>query len=158
MSSAAQTYSVITRLVVLVLALVISGGLLLRFMLRRRQVPKAVSEKREAVGELKLDDPATHLGRAEALLTQDSREAIREGLLCLLSTLERLRFAKPNRVKTNQELAHGLSERGAPAELIASVTPLLAWFDSAFYSLEPVPSAEAKRFVDDVRRITVRDA
>ena len=154
-SSGAQTYSNVTRVVVLVIALVIGGGVTLRFLGRRQQrlARSAPSTKPEP---LEFDEPAAHLARAEALLGTAPREAIREGLLGLLSSLERQRFARPDRVKTNRELAEELPGRGAPAALVGAVTPLFGWFDRAFYSLETVPAVEARRFLDDVRGLLER--
>lgn len=152
-SSGAEAYSNVTRVVVLALALAVGGGVTLRLINRRRA--KAVKQERAKVAPaLVLDDPATHLARAEAMLGTAPREAIREGLLSLLSSLERQRFARPDRVKTNRELSEELPTRGAPAELIGRVTPLFAWFDRAFYSLEAVPPSDARRFLDDVRVLT----
>lgn len=152
-SSGAEAYSNVTRVVVLVLALLIGGGVTLRLINRRRA--KAVTHERASVAPaLVLDDPATHLSRAEALLGTAPREAIREALLSLLSSLERQRFARPDRVKTNRELTQELPTRGAPAALIGRVTPLFAWFDRAFYSLDAVPPDDARRFLNDVRALT----
>lgn len=152
-SSGAEAYSNVTRVVVLALALAVGGGVTLRLINRRRA--KVVKQERAKVAPaLVLDDPATHLARAEAMLGTAPREAIREGLLSLLSSLERQRFARPDRVKTNRELSEELPTRGAPAELIGRVTPLFAWFDRAFYSLEAVPPSDARRFLDDVRVLT----
>lgn len=153
-SSGAETYSNITRVAVLVLALVIGGGVTLRFLTRRR-LKRVEAARLPVAASLELDDPSVHLSRANALLANAPREAIREGLLSLLSSLERRKFARPDRVKTNRELADELPARGAPTELVASVTPLFAWFDRAFYSLDAVPAADAKRFLDDVRKLTV---
>ncbi|MDP1822018.1 MAG: DUF4129 domain-containing protein [Archangium sp.] len=154
-SSGAETYSNVTRVVVLVLALVIGGGVTLRFLSRRRQRQPATTTRALLAPALVLDDPATHLARAETMLAAAPREAIREALLSLLSALERRRFARPDRVKTNRELALELPARGAPPELVRTVAPLFTWFDRAFYSLEAVPPAEAKRFIDDVRALAV---
>jgi hypothetical protein len=154
-SSGAQTYSNLTRVLVLVLALAIGGGVTLRFLSRRRQQP-VTAPLPPSTTALELDDPSTHLARAEAMLGAQPREAIREALLCLLSSLERRRFARPDRVKTNRELADELPGRGAPAELVGMVAPLFAWFDRAFYSLDAVQAADARRFLDDVRRLTER--
>ena len=102
---------------------------------------------------LALEDPAAHLRRARAQLASDPRGALREGLLGLLSLLERRRFARPDRVKTNRELARELPGRGAPAELTARVERLLGGYDQTFYSLEPVATADAARFLDEVERL-----
>ncbi len=152
-SSGAETYSNITRVLVLILALVIGGGVTLRFLARRRGQALAPVRAPSSIA-LELDDPTEHLARAEALLGNAPREAIREALLSLLSSLERRRFARPDRVKTNRELTDELPTRGAPPELVQQVAPLFAWFDRAFYSLETVPTPEARRFLDDVRKLT----
>lgn len=94
--------------------------------------------------------PAAHLTRAKALLDSDPREAIRQGLYALLSLLEQQRWARPDRVKTNRELADALPARGAPFELAATVTRMLGWYDGAFYSRAPVTRPEAERFINDV--------
>lgn len=152
-SSGAERYSNITRVLVLVLALVIGGGATLRFLARRGQRAAALT-RAPVSNALQLDDPTAHLARAEGLLLDSPREAIREALLSLLSSLERRRFARPDRVKTNRELAQELPSRGAPPELVHQVTPLFTWFDRAFYSLEAVPAPEARRFLDDVKKLT----
>jgi hypothetical protein len=152
-TSGAQTYSNVTRVVVLALALLLGGALLLRFFTKK--APVVPLEARSfGPAPLELDDPAAHLARAEGLMANAPREAIREGLLALLSTLERRRFARPDRVKTNRELTEELSTRGAPAALIDQVSPLFGWFDRAFYSLEAVSDSEARRFLSDVKRLT----
>lgn len=153
-TTGAQTYSNLTRVLVLVLALVIGGGALLRLLARRRQGDRPPAPPAPAARALQLDEPATHLARAQGLLAAQPREAIREASLALLSSLERQRLARPDRVKTNRELLAELPGRGAPAELVARVAPLLAWFDRAFYSLEQVADADARRFVDDVQALT----
>ncbi len=152
-SRSAQSFAVATRAVVLGLALavVLWVGLRLR---RWRSAPKGSTPG--AVGAsapLALDSPAEHLGRARQTLSLDPREAIRQGLLALLSTLEERRLARPDRVKTNRELAAELPGRGAPAPLTQEVERLVRWYDCTFYSLSPVPPEEAARFVEDVARL-----
>lgn len=155
-SSGAETYSNVTRVVVLVLALVAGGGVTLRLWGRRRSAPKGSTPPVNPALALELEHPEAHLARAESMLSTAPREAIREALLSLLSSLERRRYARPDRVKTNRELAEELPARGAPAELVQLVTPLFTWFDRAFYSLEAVPPADARRFLDDVKKLTER--
>lgn len=152
-SSGAEQYSNVTRVLVLIAALAIGGGVMLRFM-RRRAAKTEVKQEQTSAAPLELDDPAAHLQRAEAMLANQPREAIREALFSLLSSLERRRFARPDRVKTNRELSLELPARGAPPELVSAVTPLFSWFDRAFYSLDAVPAADARRFVDDVKKLT----
>lgn len=153
-SSGAEKYSNVTRVLVLIAALVIGGGVTLRFLNRRRVKLAPARQQQLSSAPLELDDPATHLARAEAMLGTAPREAIREGLLSLLSFLERRRFARPDRVKTNRELTAELPTRGAPPELVGQVAPLFTWFDRVFYSLQVVPADEARRFLSDVRKLT----
>ncbi len=152
-SSGAETYSNVTRVLVLAVALATGATVTLRVLARRRRVQAAPTTQRPA-SSLQLDDPGVHRARAEHLLTTDPRAAIREALLSLLSSLERRRFARPDRVKTNRELAAELPTRGAPPELVAAVAPLFSWFDRAFYSLDAVRPDDARRFLDDVRKLT----
>lgn len=152
----AQSFSRVTRVLVLAVALVLVGlaglgALRLRgwALVRRRKTAAAGPEAER----LALDEPAVHLSRARAALEGDPRNAIREGLLGLLSLLERRRFARPDRVKTNREIAAELPSRGAPSALSRSVAELLAWYDRTFYSLEPVPPTEASRFLGEIDRL-----
>lgn len=148
----AASFAVTTRAVILGLAVAVVLWGVLR--LRTRRSVKVRSERTGAVAEpLKLDSPGEHLQRARAALGSDAREAIREGLLSLLSALEERRLARPDRVKTNRELAAELPSRGAPDALVREVERLVRWYDGAFYSLAPVPEAEAVRFVEDVERL-----
>ncbi|MFZ5469169.1 MAG: DUF4129 domain-containing protein [Myxococcota bacterium] len=118
---------------------------------RRRRKEPSMSP---ALGErLPLENPVTHLSNARRLLEPDPREAIREGLFALLSSLERRRLARPDRVKTNRELASELPTRGAPPELTEAVGGLVGWYDRAFYSLEPVVPLEARHFVEEVEQL-----
>lgn len=152
-SSGAEAYSNVTRVFVLALALAIGGGVTLRFFSRRREQVVRTTKPPPSPNALELDDPATHLARAETLLGAAPREAIREALLSLLSSLERRQFARPDRVKTNRELCGELPSRGAPPEVIERVTPLFTWFDRVFYSLDAVPPADARRFLDEVKQL-----
>ena len=154
-STGAETYSNVTRVLVLVLALLIGAGVTWRFLARRRARSIAPAPAHHAT-PLELDEPGAHLARADALLGTSPREAIREGLLALLSSLERRRFARPDRVKTNRELAQELAARGAPPQLVGAVTPLFDWYDTAFYSLDPVAPEQARQFVADVRGLQER--
>ncbi|WP_233602048.1 DUF4129 domain-containing protein, partial [Corallococcus sp. CA047B] len=153
-SRGAQGFAVATRALMLgvALAVVLFGVLRVRW---RRSRKVAVAPGAEGAAQpLELDTPGEHLGRARtALETEDAREAIREGLLGLLSTLEQRKLARPDRVKTNRELAAELPTRGAPARVTGEVERLVGWYDQAFYSLEPVPRDEAARFVEAVEQL-----
>lgn len=152
-SKGAQTYSKITRFLVLLAASLVAGAAVLQLLNRRRtRQPHALAAIAGAAA-LELDAPATHLKRGRDALTTDPRAALREGLLALLSTLEGRRLARPDRVKTNRELARELPARGAPAELTGTLEQLLGWYDRTFYSLQPVTSTDAARFLDDVERL-----
>jgi hypothetical protein len=149
----AEGFADTARAVVLGLALAVLLGGLLRFFRWRQARPFQSAPSEQAAAPLELDSPREHLQRARAALTSDSREAIRQGLLALLSTLEDRQLARPDRVKTNRELAAELPGRGAPAPLVHEVERLVRWYDRTFYSLSPVPPEEAARFVADVERL-----
>jgi hypothetical protein len=149
----AQSFATGTRTAVLALsvALVLFVGLRLRHW---RQGPaRAGSKGAPSAAALALDSPAEHLGRARAALSGQPREAIREGLLALLSALEARKLARPDRVKTNRELVAELPGRGAPPQLTQEVERLVRWYDRTFYSLTPVPPEDAARFVEEVERL-----
>lgn len=150
-TSGAETYSNVTRVVVLLLASFVVIAVVVRLAgrrLKRTRLPAA-----QAASALELDDPSEHLGRARSLLATDARGSAREGLLAILAALERQRLARPDRVKTNRELARELPSRGAPPELVEAVTAQLSWFDRAWYSLEPLDATRASTFLDDVARL-----
>jgi len=147
-TTGAQTYSNVTRVVVLFIAALAGLTLALRFAARRRRQGAVAQSGRAA--PLILDSPAVHLGRARAVLGAAPREAMREALLALLSHLERERLARPDRVKTNRELARELAVRGAPPALAAAVARWVDWYDLAYYSLEPVAPDAAARFVEEI--------
>lgn len=150
-SRGAETYSVVTRFLVLLAASVLAGWAVLRLWSRGRAGPPAAPGSDPA--PLQLDQPSAHLTRGRLALAADPRAALREGLLALLSTLERRRLARPDRVKTNRELASELPSRGAEPALTQTVERLLGWYDRTFYSLQPVALADAARFLDDVERL-----
>lgn len=152
-SHGAQSFAVATRAVMLGLAfaLVLWGAL--RFAARRGRRAAAPLGATQEAAPLVLDSPGEHLARARAALGTDAREAIREGLLSLLSALEQRRLARPDRVKTNRELAAELPSRGAPATVVSEVERLVRWYDRAFYSLAPVPQDEAASFVAAVEHL-----
>ncbi|WP_253899892.1 DUF4129 domain-containing protein [Corallococcus carmarthensis] len=153
-SRGAQGFAVATRAVMLGLALAVVLFGVLRVRWRRSRKATAAPGVEGEAAPLELDTPGEHLGRARtALETEDAREAIREGLLGLLSTLEQRKLARPDRVKTNRELAAELPTRGAPAKVADEVERLVGWYDQAFYSLEPVSREEAARFVESVEQL-----
>jgi hypothetical protein len=157
-STVAETYSNVTRVLVLAVALSVGAIVTLRFLGRRRRKTLEQASQLPKATALVLDDPLVHQQRATSLVGTDPRAAIRESLLGLLSALERARYARPDRVKTNRELAAELTTRGAPAKLVEVVAPLLSWFDRAFYSLEPISTEEARQFLDDVTRASAESA
>ncbi|MFL5348034.1 MAG: DUF4129 domain-containing protein, partial [Hyalangium sp.] len=152
-SRGAQSFAVVTRAVMLGLALAVGLWGLLWFRRWRRPAAAPARASTGAHAPLALDSPREHLQRAREALALDPREAIRQGLLGLLSTLEERKLARPDRVKTNRELAAELPGRGAPGPLVQEVERLVRWYDRTFYSLSPVPPEEASRFVADVERL-----
>jgi hypothetical protein len=149
----AQSFATSTRTAVLVLGLAVALFAVLRLRYWRRGPARRGEGTAAGAAALVLDSPGEHLARARAALGGQPREAIREGLLALLSSLETKRLARPDRVKTNRELVGELPRRGASAQLTGEVERLVRWYDRAFYSLEPVPAEDAARFVDEVERL-----
>ena len=150
----AQSFATSTRTAVLVLGFAVTLFAVLRLRhWRRGQARRGEGTAAGAAAALVLDSPKEHLARARAALGGQPREAIREGLLALLSSLETKRLARPDRVKTNRELVGELPGRGASTQLTGEVERLVRWYDRAFYSLEPVPAEDAARFVDEVERL-----
>lgn len=147
-----------SRLLVLSLALVVLVGGVLRVVTLRRARKRTQGEEPQGAAGfgVVLAHPDVHRARALQSLTEDPRGAIREGLLALISALERQRWARPDRVKTNRELARELPERGSPPELAADVARVIDWYDRTFYSLEPVATEEARRFLDEALAIEGR--
>ncbi|WP_224249163.1 DUF4129 domain-containing protein [Hyalangium gracile] len=152
-SRGAQSFAIATRAVMLGLALAVVLWAALRFRRWRRPTEPQALGSPGAAAPLELDSPGEHLRRAREALASTPREAIRQGLLALLSTLEERQLARPDRVKTNRELAAELPGRGAPAPLVQEVERLVRWYDRTFYSLTPVPPEEAARFIADVERL-----
>lgn len=138
--------------------LAIATALVLIGVLRSRSA-KGRQRSRPAAARsesLQLDPPEQHLARARALVASAPREAIREGSLALLSSLEQRRFARPERVKTNREVCAELPGRGAPQELVREVSARLDWYDRAFYSLAAVEPSAAGAFLDGVQALAER--
>lgn len=152
-SSGAETYSVLTRFLVLTGASLAGVVLLARLLGRRLRKPPD-APRAAAATALDLAPPPRHLERARAALAEDPRLAIREGLLAILSHLESTRLARPDRVKTNRELLAELRGRGASDAQVAAVEPLLRWYDDAYYSLAPVPAPDAARFLERAEAFT----
>jgi hypothetical protein len=152
-SRGAQSFAVATRAVMLGLALAVVLWAVLRLRRWRRVSTAKARSEEGAAAPLMLDSPREHLRRARETLASDTREAIRQGLFALLSTLEERQLARPDRVKTNRELAAELPGRGAPPPLVQEVERLVRWYDRTFYSLSPVPPDEAARFVADIERL-----
>lgn len=150
----ALSFATGTRTLVLVLGFAVALFALLRLRHWRRDARRSGQEGSSPGGELasRLDSPGEHLARARKALGTQPREAIREGLLALLSTLEARRWARPDRVRTNRELVDELPGRGVPERLTQEVERLVRWYDRAFYSLAPVGAEDAARFVAEVER------
>jgi hypothetical protein len=149
----AQSFATGTRTAVLALSVALVLVVVLRLRHWRRGPARGGSKAPLSAAALVLDSPGEHLGRARAALSGQPREAIREGLLALLSALEARKLARPDRVKTNRELVAELPGRGASPGLTQEVERLVRWYDQTFYSLTPVPTEDAARFVEEVERL-----
>jgi hypothetical protein len=147
----AARFAQATPFFVLTGAFVVAGLALLRFV-RIRRAPAGAAPVGGAE-PLQLRPAPEHLANARRLLASSPRDAIREALLALLSSLERRRLARPDRVKTNREVCAELPSRGADPALVREVGARVDWYDRTYYSLAPVPADEARAFVDDVARL-----
>lgn len=154
-TSEAETYSNLTRVLVLLLAAFVVIAVSVRFVGRRVR-SKSLGRLQASSTALELADPAVHLARAKALIGSDARAGAREGLLAMLAALERKRLARPDRVKTNRELTKELPQRGAPPELVEAVSAQLSWFDRAWYSLEPLDATSAGAFLERAAEVVTQ--
>lgn len=149
-TSGAQGFAEWTRFLVLAAAALLLtwlGVRLVRAALgRRTRAPRPTARTAAPLPEV-VDKGGVHLARAHGLIVHAPREGIREGLLGLLSALEGAGLSRPDRVRTNQELARELPDRGASAPTVREVRDLLDWYDRAFYSLARVEPEEARRFL-----------
>ncbi|MGC4113110.1 MAG: DUF4129 domain-containing protein [Myxococcales bacterium] len=149
-SELVQKAAISTRAVFLVvtcLAVAYLAWRLSKIRLKRRTTAAAMG-----LGAVVLDDPARYEKDAGGALDRgDGREAIRNGLLSLLATLERVRLATPGRSATNREVAEHVEARGGSPALAGSVHALMSFYDRAWYSLSAVPLDEARRFVGEAR-------
>lgn len=154
-TSGAETYSNLTRVIVLLLAAFVVIAVSVRFVGRRVR-SKSLGKTQTSSTALELADPSVHLARAKALIGTDARAGAREGLLAMLAALERKRLARPDRVKTNRELTKELPQRGAPPELVEAVSAQLSWFDRAWYSLEPLDATSASAFLEHATEVVAK--
>jgi hypothetical protein len=146
----AATFAKATPFAVLTLAFGIATLALLRFLRVRRAPPRAEAPGAE---RLSLKPAPEHLANARRLLAGAPRDAIREALLALLSSLERRRLARPDRVKTNREVCAELPARGAEPALAREVAARVDWYDRTYYSLAPVAPEDARSFIDEIARL-----
>lgn len=152
-SSGAAGFAEWTRALVLLAAVLLVLALAVRWARRRRSGLPGRSDAAHPLGSPTievLDLPSRHLARGREALPGAPREAIRQGLLALLSGLEEAGVIAPGRVRTNRELAHALPTSGAPADEVARLAELLAWYDRAFYSLATVPADDAEAFLQRI--------
>ena len=150
--SSARSFAAGVRWAVLGLALALASAALLRAWRRRGERRGADATPTGGPRLEHLAPPADHLARARAHLPGAPREALREGLLALLSSLERRGWGRADRSETNAELVGALSARGATAEEADRLAALLHAYDRRFYSLGPVDTAEAQGFLEQVER------
>jgi len=161
-SAGAQGFAEWTRTLVLVAAALFALMLLVR--VGRRLLQRSAIARRPLPGRSSApftspppgNSSGAHLARARQLIRGDAREGIREGLLGLLAALEGAGYSRPERVRTNRELARELPARGAPGALVGEVRALLDWYDRAFYSLARVGEEEAERFLVSVETLVAQ--
>lgn len=151
-SSGAAGFAEWTRTLVLVAAVLLLAWLVFRWVNRRtrRDAPPWESPSLESAQTEVLELPSRHLARGREALPGTPREAIRQGLLALLSGLEEAGVIPPGRVRTNRELALALPTSGASSDDLTGLAELLAWYDRVFYSLAAVAPAEAAAFLDRI--------
>jgi len=145
-----QTFAETTRWIVLILATLAVLFGLARWLRRSPRAKARANAPEPSPAAPLLESPAAHLAQARSALESDPRQAIRQALLALLSVLERRRWARPDRARTNREVAATLEARGAPPEVSLAVRSLCDWYDRAFYSLQAVSPASAAEFVQRV--------
>ncbi len=148
----AATFAKAAPFAVLTVAFAIVLYGLLRFV-RFRRGAEPVAAATQRAERLELKPAPEHLANARRLAGTDPRGAIREALLALLSSLERKRLARPDRVKTNRELCAELPTRGAEPALVREVTARVEWYDRTFYSLAPVKTEDAQVFIAEIERL-----
>lgn len=158
---AGRSFSELTRVAVLFAAAVVASLALASFVLRWRWKKRGpVSKSEPSSNALALESPQAHLDRARTLLSHSPREALREGLLSLLSSLEAARLARPERVKTNRELADEMTARGASEALARRARELFSTYDGHWYSLTAVSSSTVESFLGAVESLqsSIREA
>ena len=139
------------RWLVLGLAATLAGAALWRTWARRRAGDEASAGPPAPVLS-RLSPPTDHLRAARASLPGDPRGALREGLLALLSGLERAGWLSAGRTLTNRELSSAIADRPGADEAGA----LLRGFDRRYYSLERVGAEDAARFLSSVESACAR--
>lgn len=149
----AATFAKTVPFAVLALAFTIALAAVLRFVRVRGGGDEQRAHATAPAHALVLKPAPEHLANARALLATSPRDAIREALLALLSSLERRNLARPDRVKTNRELCAELPGRGADAALVRAVAERVDWYDRAFYSLAPIAKDEAAGFLASVEQL-----
>lgn len=150
-TSGAAGFASWTRTFVLGAAILLLLGVGLRWLWTRSRPPAPSPDDPLAHPlDAPLELPARHLARGHEALADRPREAIRQGLLALLSGLEDAGVIAPGRVRTNRELARALGEGRAASADVARLTELLAWYDAAFYSLAEVTTADARTFLSRI--------
>ncbi len=147
------TYAEAGRYLILVLGAGFALFVAFRVARATRARPASARPLRSAGGTA-LDDPAEHLARARrAEETGRHREAVREQMLAVLSSLERRRFALPGRAHTNREIAGEAMAHGAPSAVATQLVELADWYDRTWYGLAEVSAADSARFAERAERL-----
>jgi hypothetical protein len=137
---------------VLLLALGVAFLGLGRWWRRRQAGTERAEDRQSAVVTERLALPDDHLAKGRAHLASAPREALREGMLALLASLERRGLGRPDRAETNAELVAALPSRGASGDEAGQLEALLRSYDWRYYSLSRVDRAEAEAFLGEIER------
>ena len=122
---------------------------------RRSRVPwREPASREEAQGRRTTEAPDVYLARAqEASRAGKHREAVREQMLAVLSTLERRRLTSPGRTQTNREIAADAEARGASAAVASRLASIADWYDRTWYGLASVTGDDVTAFSVQVRDV-----
>jgi hypothetical protein len=145
-----RTFAAGVRWAVLALALGVAAAGLERWWARRKEAGAGKRSGQQVTRTERLGAPVDHLARARGRLPTAPREALREGLLALLASLERRGLGRADRAETNAEILSALPARGANVEEAERLRVLLRTYDRRFYSLSAVERGEAEAFLRDV--------
>jgi hypothetical protein len=152
-SRGTMVYAEAGRYAVMGLGVICALYVLTRIVRSRRRPAGRQPSPAVAVGR-SLDSPDEHVARSrQAQALGLHREAVREQMLAVLSSLERRHYLTPGRAQTNREIAAATAKRGAPSDVVARFGALAEWYDSAWYGLAVVTSIDAAQFAANAESV-----